>query len=97
MRCLLFLWFNFVAGFAYVIAGTGLLLRMRWAIWFSALIAALTVLVALALVVHVLLGGTYAMRTVGAMGLRCLVWIGIAIVARRMATDKALSLRSHRG
>lgn len=90
------LWFNFVAGFAYVIAGTGLLMQRRWAIWLSTLIAAATVLVLLAFGAHVFLGGAYEMRTVGAMGLRCLVWIGIAIVARRMATETALPLPSHR-
>ena len=76
------LWFNFGAGFAYVVAGIGLLLRLPWAVWLSALIAAATVLVFLAFGVHVLTGGAYEMRTVGAMALRSLVWIGIAIVAR---------------
>lgn len=33
--------------------------------------------------VHVLFGGAYEMRTVGAMALRSLVWIVIAIVARQ--------------
>jgi hypothetical protein len=78
------LWFNFGAGFAYVLAGIGLLMKRRWAVWLSALIAAGTVLVFLAFGVHVVLGGAYEMRTVGAMTLRSLVWIGIAIVARKM-------------
>src|SRR3990167_3275987 len=33
------LWFNFVAGFAYVVAGAGLWLQQRWAVW---LVVALT-------------------------------------------------------
>ncbi|MGE0854322.1 MAG: hypothetical protein AB7O44_32760 [Hyphomicrobiaceae bacterium] len=78
------LWFNFGAGFAYVVAGIGLLLRLPWAVWLSALIAAATALVFLAFGVHVLFGGSYEMRTVGAMALRSLVWIGIAVVARQM-------------
>ncbi len=90
------LWFNFVAGFAYVIAGIGMLMRMRWSVWLSALIAATTVLVLLAFGAHVFFGGAYEMRTVGAMALRCLVWIGIAVVARRMATETAPSLLSFR-
>lgn len=75
------LWFNFMAGFAYVLAGLGLLMRMRWSVWLSALIATTTILVFLGLCVHILQGGAYEMRTVGAMTLRSLVWIGIAIVA----------------
>lgn len=78
------LWFNFGAGFAYVAAGIGLLLRLPWTVWLSALIAASTVLVFLAFGVHVLTGGAYEMRTVGAMALRSSVWIGIAIVARKV-------------
>ena len=27
------LWFNFLAGFAYVVAGAGLWLSQRWAVW----------------------------------------------------------------
>lgn len=77
------LWFNFGAGFAYVVAGAGLLMKLRWAAWLSVLIAVTTVLVFAAFGVHVLLSGAYEMRTVGAMTLRSLVWIGIAVVARR--------------
>jgi hypothetical protein len=77
------LWFNFAAGFAYVVAGIGLLMRSRWAVWLSALIAASTIAVFLAFGVHVISGGAYEIRTVGAMALRSLVWITIAIVARQ--------------
>ena len=27
------LWFNFLAGFAYIVAGVGLWMRRRWAAW----------------------------------------------------------------
>src|SRR3972149_4221446 len=37
------LWFNFIAGFAYVIAGFGLFLWKRWAAQLSVAIAAATV------------------------------------------------------
>ncbi len=39
------LWFNFGAGFVYVMAGGGLLLRRKWAVGLSTLIAAATGLV----------------------------------------------------
>lgn len=77
------LWFNFAAGFAYVLAGGGLLLKRRWAAWLSALIAAATLAVFAALGVHVLQGGAYEMRTVAAMVLRSVVWIAIAALAWR--------------
>lgn len=77
------LWFNFSAGLAYVIAGLGLLLRTRWAIWLSILIAVSTLSVFLALGVHIGLGGAYEMRTVGAMVIRSVFWIVIAALAWR--------------
>ncbi|MEC5325696.1 hypothetical protein [Aurantimonas sp. A3-2-R12] len=77
------LWFNFLAGFAYVAAGIGLILRHHWAVWLSIAILAGTVLVLLAFGVHVMQGGVYEMRTVGAMILRTVVWAAIAVVALR--------------
>ena len=76
------LWFNFVAGFAYIAAGIGLYLWQGWAIKLSMLIAGLTLLVALAFGLHVLFGGSFEPRTVGAMGLRIAVWLAIAFVSR---------------
>ena len=75
------LWFNFLAGFAYVIAGVGLWLERRWAAWLAGVVAAATALVFAAFGVHVLAGGAYELRTVVAMSLRTLVWTAIAVVA----------------
>lgn len=77
------LWFNFLAGFAYVLAGIGIMLRHRWAVWLSITILAGTALVLVFFGVHVLQGGAYEMRTVGAMILRTLVWALISAVAQR--------------
>ena len=77
------LWFNFVAGFAYVIAGVGLFLWKRWAAQLSAAIAAATIAVFVAFSIHILLGGTFEARTVGAMIIRSVVWIVIAVSACR--------------
>jgi hypothetical protein len=77
------LWFNFVAGFAYMAAGVGLLWWKRWAVWLSLLIAATTILVFAAFGVHVLAGGAFEIRTVGAMALRTAVWTAIAVGACR--------------
>ena len=80
------LWFNFLAGFAYVAAGAGLWLRRRWAAMLALAIAGATLLVFAAFGVHAGSGGAYEMRTVGAMTLRSLVWIAIGWLAwRRIA------------
>lgn len=73
------LWFNFTAGFAYVIAGIGLFLWKRWAAQLSVVIAATTIAVFVAFGAHVFLGGAFEARTVGAMTLRSILWIAIAI------------------
>lgn len=77
------LWFNFIAGFAYVAAGVGLFLWQRWAAQLSAMIALATVAVFVVFGLHVLLGGAFEMRTVGAMTLRSLVWIILSVPACR--------------
>ena len=87
------LWFNFLAGFAYVIAGVGLWMRRRWATWLAMAIAVATALVFLAFGVHVALGGAWERRTVIAMTLRTLVWVGIAAIAWRRSTANAPATR----
>jgi hypothetical protein len=77
------LWFNFLAGFAYMLAGVGLFLRHRPAVWISIALFVSTALVGLAFGYHVLQGGAFEMRTVGAMMLRTAVWAAISVVAVR--------------
>jgi hypothetical protein len=77
------LWFNFLAGFAYVVAGIGLWLQQRWAVWLAVAIAMATALTFAAFGVHVYSGGAYELRTVIAMSLRTLVWVTIAAIAWR--------------
>ena len=77
------LWFNFAAGFAYVIAGAGLWMQQRWAAWLAVAIAAATALTFSAFGAHVVAGGLYEQRTVIAMSLRTLVWTVIAAIAWR--------------
>mgnify|MGYP003666914361 CR=1 FL=1 len=76
------LWFNFAAGFVYVVAGAGLLFRRRWALWLSVAILVATILVFIAFAIHAQQGGLYETRTVGAMILRISVWAMIAYLAR---------------
>lgn len=77
------LWFNFLAGFAYVIAGIGLWATRRWAVWLASAIAVTTALVFAAFGMHVLAGGAFEPRTVIAMTVRTGVWVVIAAIAWR--------------
>ncbi len=89
------LWFNFLAGFAYVIAGVGLWMQRRWATWLAVVIAAATALVFLAFGVHVYLGGAWEHRTPIAMTLRTLVWTGIATMAWHLSATSASIADTH--
>lgn len=75
------LWFNFLAGFAYVISGLGLWRRQRWGLWLAVAIAATTALVFAGFGVHVVSGGAYEQRTLVAMSLRTALWVVIAAIA----------------
>ncbi len=75
-------WFNFLAGFAYIAGSVGLALWRPWVKPLAYTIAGLTMAVFAALGIHILMGGVYEIRTVGAMTLRCVVWLGVAFSVR---------------
>jgi hypothetical protein len=75
------LWFNFCAGFVYILAGAGLLRRSRWAVYASIFLALSTALVTAAFGVYVLTGGAFETRTIGALAIRLLFWIVVAVAA----------------
>ena len=77
------LWFNFLAGFAYLLAAAGLFMRKNWAAWISIFIAVSTIVVFVLLGLHILNDGLYEVRTVVAMSLRTAVWTLIATFAYR--------------
>lgn len=85
------LWFNFLAGFAYVAAALGIALRRSWAPRLAATIAGATALVFLAFGAHALLGGAFESRTVAAMTLRTATWGAIAWVTSRHLSAAAVS------
>jgi hypothetical protein len=77
------LWFNFLAGFVYLLAGAGLFMKKQWAAWASIFIVVATIVVFLLFGLHILNEGAYETRTVVAMSLRTVVWVLIAMVAYR--------------
>ena len=77
------LWFNFFAGFAYILAGIMLFRLKICSRKLSAVIAIATIIVFMLFGVHILNEGAYELRTVVAMTLRSGIWIAIALVAFR--------------
>lgn len=82
-------WFNFIAGAAYVVAAIGLWLGKAWAGPFAAVIALLTAVVAIGFAVVVLQGAAFEMRTVGALILRAGFWTFTAFVVGVRLGSKA--------
>lgn len=76
-------WFNFLAGFLYIIAGAGLWMQRRWAVWLSIFITLVTLVVFVAFGMVVIIGEAYEVRTVAAMSLRTVVWALISMFAYR--------------
>lgn len=90
------LWFNFLAGFVYILAGAGLLLHRRWAVHAALFVAVSTILIFAAFGVHVIGGGAFEMRTLGALTIRSLFWAAVAMVSMRAmksSPDSASSLK----
>jgi len=75
------LWFNFSMGFAYIIAGIGLWLQKSWGVWLAMFIAAATLIVFAIFGIHILQGGLYEQKTLGAMTLRSGVWLVVSAFA----------------
>ena len=67
--------FNWVAGFAYVVAGGATFAQRRWALWLARALAGSTLVVFAAFGVHVFTGGAFETRTVIAMTVRSVFWV----------------------
>jgi hypothetical protein len=81
-------WFNFLAGFAYVAAGLALWWRSRLAVWLAIGIAVATLLAFAVFGLLIAQGGAFEVRTVVAMVLRTVIWLLIG-----MGTWKLFSAR----
>jgi len=77
------LWFTFLAGFVYIVAGAGLLLCRRWAVYTSLFVAVSTIVVFVSFGVHVIGGEAFERRTIFALTIRSLFWMAVTIVSIR--------------
>lgn len=82
------LWFNFLAGFLYMVSGFGLIRGKWWAWWLAVAILAATIAVFTAFGIHVFSGGAFELRTLGAMTFRTVIWVFIVWAAK--STDHRL-------
>ncbi|MBP9681360.1 MAG: hypothetical protein KBD76_08140 [Bacteriovorax sp.] len=85
------LWFNFIAGFAYIMSGIAMFKLKSCSRRLSAVIAISTTIVFILLGIHIFNDGLYELRTVMAMTIRSTLWISIAIVALRAKALKPVS------
>lgn len=77
------LWFNFLAGFAYVSAGYAIGRGRPWAAKLALCIAGASAIVFAGLGIHIAMGGTFEVRTIVAMTFRTLIWCAIYLVLCR--------------
>lgn len=82
------LWFNFLSGFAYIVAGIGLWLQKSWAVWLAIVIAVGIAITFAAFGIHINSGGSFEQRTVVAMSVRTTVWFVIASVTARLLLNQ---------
>lgn len=75
------LYFNFLSGFAYLVAGVGVGLRKRWAAFVATAIAVGIAITSAGLAIHAATGGAYETETAVAMGVRLALWLGISAYA----------------
>lgn len=82
------LWFNFLSGFVYILAGIAITLRLPSAVRLSAAIAIAHALVFVAFGLQAAMGGTFEPRTAIAMTFRLMVWISIVYVLSKNPAAK---------
>ena len=82
------LWFNFLSGFAYIIAGAGLIMQKAWAVKLALLIVLSTLIAFVILGVMIIQGVAFEPRTVAAMTLRSALWAIISFVAYRQVIKR---------
>ncbi len=84
------LWFNFIAGFFYLLAGVGMFLWKSWALLLAKLLAVSTAVIFAAFIGHVVLGGAYEMKTLIALLVRGGFWAMAWLVLKKLAVKRPL-------
>lgn len=77
------LWFNFIAGFLYVLAGIAMFRRKTCVKKLAAVIAGSTLITFFVFGIHIFNGGLYELRTVIAMTARSSIWVAITLALFR--------------
>ncbi len=77
------LWFNFLAGFLYIVTGIGVLKRKRIALRLTSMLSAMNIVAFLYLLNHIYSNGLYETRTVFAMSFRMVFWFVFFIFLSR--------------
>jgi len=85
------LWFNFVAGFAYIVSGVALYKLKSCSRRLAVVIAVSTSIVFMLFGLHILNGGAYEVRTIAAMTIRSSLWILIAATVLRIKILKPIN------
>lgn len=73
-------WANLIAAFLYLGSAYGLLKSKRWAFWVLTGTAVILFISVIGLFVHINLGGSFEMKTVGAMVFRIVLTVIFAIL-----------------
>lgn len=84
-------WFNFFAGFFYIIAGIALYQLKVYTPYLVSMIAFTTIIVFIFFGLHIHNNGAYEMRTVIAMTIRSTLWVfisGLVLSAKALFLDK---------
>lgn len=86
------LWFNFCAGFLYILSGIGLWFIRTWGVRLAFFIFISTGAIFIAFGIHVWLGGLYENRTVVAMTVRTAVWAIISLTGYYLSKHKKTAM-----
>ena len=76
------LWVNFASGFIYILAGLAILLGRRSGLILARALAGMLVMLFGYFLIHILMGGAWETRTLGAMILRLGFWVAAALLVR---------------
>ena len=78
----LVLWVNFLSGFFYVLAGTGIVMVPPSGLFLTRGLAVVLLVLFGYFIFYVLLGGAWETRTLGAMILRLSFWAAVALLVK---------------